>query len=160
MSHTPAYRRPPARLLGHTCGVRWLAGRGGFCLRLVYSPSTHMAISMSSRWTSTCLPTLILIFPARVHSSNSPVKSSIEPAFSDDHMLIDDYGSEYTSTFLRRSPCASRTIKHFAVKIAESRKVAYAAIGCSQRTMRLTTSCGIGISCWSIQLVRAASSVM
>ena len=74
------------------------------CLRLAYSPSTHMAISISSRRTSTCLPTLILIFPARVHSSSSPVKSNIEPAFSDDHMLIDEYGSEYTSTFLPRSP--------------------------------------------------------
>ena len=131
----------------------------GCCLRPVYSPSTHMAISMSSRRTSTCLPTLILIFPARVHSSSSPVKSSIEPAFSDDHMLIDEYGSEYTSTFLPRSPCASRTIKRLVVKIAESRKVAYAATGCSPGTMRLATSCGIGISCWNIQLVRAAISV-
>ena len=83
-------------------------------------------------------------FPGRVHSSNWPMKSSIEPTFSDDHMLIDEYGSEYTSTFLPRSPCASRTIKHFAAKIAESRKVAYAATGCSPGTIRLATYCRIG----------------
>lgn len=154
MSHTPAYRRPPARRPSIGCGVRCLPWRGGFCLRLVYSPSTHMAISMSSRRTSTCLPTLILIFPARVHSSSSPVKSSIEPAFSDDHMLIDEYGSEYTSTFLPRNPCASRTIKRFVVKIAESRKVAYAATGCLPETMRLATSCGIGIFYWRRGLLR------
>lgn len=111
-----------------------------------------MAISMSSRRTSTCLPTLILIFPARVHSSSSPMKSSIEPAFSDDHILIDEYGSEYTSTFLPRSPCASRTIKRFVVKIAESRKVAYAATGCSPGTMRLATSCGD----WNLMLEHPA----
>ena len=159
MSHTPAYRRPPAQRLGHACGVHCLPWRGGFCLWLVYPPSTHMAISMLSRRTSTCLPTLILIFPARVHSSSSPVKSNIEPAFSDDHILIDEYGSEYTSTFLPRSPCASRTIKRFVVKIAESRKVAYAATGCSPGTMRLATSCGIGISYWKCQVVTDDSSV-
>ena len=83
--------------------VAWLGG-AGFVSGWSNSPSTHMAIRMSSRRTSTCLPTLILIFPARVHSSSSPVKSSIEPAFSDDHMLIDEYGSEYTSTFFPRQP--------------------------------------------------------
>lgn len=116
-----------------------------------------MAISISSRRTSTCLPTLIFIFPARVHSSSSPVKSSIEPAFSDDHMLIDEYGSEYTSTFLPRNPCVSRTINRFVVKIAESRKVAYAATVCSPGAMRFATSCGIGISCRNIQFDRADS---
>lgn len=133
-------------------------GGAGCCLRLAYSPSTHMAISMSSRWTSTCLPTLILIFPARVHSSNSRVKSSIEPAFFDDHMLIDELGNEYASTFLPHSHRAPRTIKRFVVKMAESRRVAYAAIGCSPGTIRLATSCGIGISCWNIQLVMDSSS--
>ena len=101
MSRTPAYRRPHARRPSISCGVRWSPWRVS---PANLPPSTHMAISMSSRRTSTCLPTLILIFPARVHSSSSPVKSSIEPAFSDDHMLIAEYGSEYTSTFLPPQP--------------------------------------------------------
>ena len=158
MSHTPAYRRPPTRCLGCACGVRYVPWRGvsGWSTPPQYAHGDQHVRSLDIH----LLAHTDIDFPGRVHSSNWPMKSSIEPAFSDDHMFIDEYGSEYTSTFLPRSPCASRTIKHFVVKIAESRKVAYAATGCSPGTMRLATSCGIGISCWNIQLVRDANSVM
>lgn len=80
--------------------------------RLAYSPSTHMAISMSSRRTSTCLPTLILIFPARVHSSSLLTESN----FSSDHVIISEYSSDYTSIFLPRTPRTSRRIKRLVAK--------------------------------------------
>src|SRR5699024_7550027 len=57
------------------------------CRRCQDERSTAFAISRSSRLTSTCLPTAILIRPARVHSSISALRSSV-PAFSEDHMLI------------------------------------------------------------------------
>ena len=147
MSHTPAYQRPPAQRPNIGCGVHCLPWRGGYRLWLVYSPNTHMAISISSRRTFTCLPTLILIFPARVHSSSSPVKSNIEPAFSDDHMLIDEYGSEYTSTFLPRSPCASRTIKRFVVK---NRRVTE---GCVRGDWLLAGNHEVGDVLWDLDLL-------
>src|SRR5699024_3951571 len=50
------------------------------------------------------------------------------------------------STFLPVKPCASRTIRRLSVKMAESRNVLYAAIGCSPWTSRGPMSCGIGHS--------------
>ena len=90
MSHTPAYRRPPAQLPSIGRGVRCLPWRGGFCLWLAYSPSTHMAISMSSRRTSTCLPSRIPTLPAMVHKSNSPVKAQKNIGAYKIHILINE----------------------------------------------------------------------
>lgn len=92
-------------------------GGAGHCPRLTYSPSTHMAISISSRWTSTCLCSRILTLPAWVYSSNLLTDSD----FSSDHVIIDEYGSDCSSTFLPRTPRKSRKIKRLVVKIAESR---------------------------------------
>ena len=56
-------------------------------------PKTACAMSWSRRRISMSRPSLTLMCPARVHSSSSALKSRV-PAFSDDHMLIDEYGSE------------------------------------------------------------------
>jgi hypothetical protein len=79
------------------------------------------------------LASLILMCPARVHSSISELKSSL-PAFSLDHMLMAPYGKEYISTFFPVMPWASRTISRLLVKTAESRTVLNAAIGFSPST--------------------------
>ncbi|SKZ30048.1 Uncharacterised protein [Mycobacteroides abscessus subsp. abscessus] len=56
--------------------------------------STALEIRWSILRISTPLPSLTLICPARVHSSISALKSSMRPAFSLDHIVIDEYGSE------------------------------------------------------------------
>ena len=98
------------------------------------------------------------MWPARVHSSISTLTSKA-PAFSEDHMLIAEYGREYISTFLPVKPWESLTISRLEVKMAVSRKVLKAAQGCSSRTSSWPTSQGIGTSAWNVHDVIAAVSM-
>src|SRR5690554_2553063 len=112
---------------------------------------------LSSLRMSTPLPILILMCPARVHSSSSALKSSF-PAFSDDHIFTREYGSEYNSTFLPVIPWASRTIRRLFVNTALSRNVLYAAIGSSPGTSIGPMSEGIATSETNVHDVIAAVS--
>ena len=60
--------------------------------------------------------------------STSAFKSNNLPAFSVDHMFIDEYGKEYISTFLPVKPWASLTINLLLVKIALSLNVLNAEV--------------------------------
>ena len=66
---------------------------------------------------------LIVTGPSLVHSVSSAVKSNRPRPFSDDHIRIEQYGSEWICSFVPVMPCASLTINRLLVKMAVSRKV-------------------------------------
>ena len=65
---------------------------------------TACEIRLSSLRISTPLLSFTLMCPARVQSSSSALKSSMRPAFSEDHMLMAEYGSEYSRPSCRSIP--------------------------------------------------------
>src|SRR5690606_15832822 len=119
------------------------SGRGHLSQYAQDEHPTAFGISRSSRRTSMCLPPALFIRPAPAHSSISAFRSRV-PAPSEDHVLIAEQGCEQTSTFLPRTPWASRTIRRFAMNTAKSRNALYATIDHAAGTSRAVTTCGAG----------------